>query len=116
MSALRRPAEMCPGHVGHPVKKRPHAVPAEAARPGAPDLPRQVSTWPLSDVLICSRLFRELYTLVAGSSEVRYTERRSLTGITSVAWPQKTVKGLGSPGSTENRDPYTESGERRARV
>jgi hypothetical protein len=34
----------------------------------------------------------------------------------SVAWPQMTVKGLSPPGSTENRDPYTESGERRARV
>jgi hypothetical protein len=36
--------------------------------------------------------------------------------IMSVAWPQKTVKGLGLRGSRENRDPYTESGERRARV
>jgi hypothetical protein len=34
----------------------------------------------------------------------------------SVAWLQKTVKGLGPPGSQETADPYTESGERRARV
>jgi hypothetical protein len=34
----------------------------------------------------------------------------------SVAWPQKTVKGLGPPGTTEIADAYTESGERRARV
>jgi hypothetical protein len=33
-----------------------------------------------------------------------------------VAWPQKTVKVLGPPGSPESADPYTESGERRARV
>jgi hypothetical protein len=34
----------------------------------------------------------------------------------SVAWPQKTVKGLGRPGTRKLADPYTESGERRARV
>jgi len=34
----------------------------------------------------------------------------------SVAWPQKTVKGLGPPGNPESADPYAESGERRARV
>ncbi len=34
----------------------------------------------------------------------------------SVAWPQKTVKGLGPPGSAKLADPYTESGQRRARV
>ena len=34
----------------------------------------------------------------------------------SVAWPQKTVKGLGPPGKGENRDPHTESGTRRAGV
>jgi hypothetical protein len=33
----------------------------------------------------------------------------------SVAWPQKKVKGLGPPGTTEIADPYTESGKRRAR-
>jgi hypothetical protein len=36
--------------------------------------------------------------------------------LSSVAWPQKTVKGLGRPGSRESADPYTESGRRRARV
>ena len=35
--------------------------------------------------------------------------------VMSVAWPQKTVKGLGPPGGPESTDPYTESGERRAR-
>jgi hypothetical protein len=34
----------------------------------------------------------------------------------SVAWSQKTVKGLGPPGSPESGDPYSESGQRRARV
>ena len=34
----------------------------------------------------------------------------------SVAWPQKTVKGLDPPGSRESADPYTESGQRQARV
>jgi hypothetical protein len=33
----------------------------------------------------------------------------------SVAWPQKTDKGLGPPGNARSADPYTESGERRAR-
>ena len=33
----------------------------------------------------------------------------------SVAWPQKTAKGLGPPGGAKLADPYTESGERRAR-
>ena len=28
----------------------------------------------------------------------------------SVAWPQKTVKGLGPPGTTDFADPYMESG------
>ena len=34
----------------------------------------------------------------------------------SVAWPQKTVKGFVPPGKLENQDPYTESGQRRARA
>jgi hypothetical protein len=34
----------------------------------------------------------------------------------SVAWPQKTAKGLGPPGSPESADPYTGFGKRRARV
>ncbi len=34
----------------------------------------------------------------------------------SVAWPQKMVKGLGPSGSPESADPYTESGQRRARI
>ena len=38
------------------------------------------------------------------------------TGLLSVAWPPKTVKGLGPPGSAKLADPYTESGERRASV
>jgi hypothetical protein len=33
-----------------------------------------------------------------------------------VAWPQKTVKGLGPSGNPESADPHTESDERRARV
>jgi hypothetical protein len=36
--------------------------------------------------------------------------------VMSVVWPQKTVRGLGSPGSTVTADPHTESGQRRARV
>jgi hypothetical protein len=36
--------------------------------------------------------------------------------VMSVAWSQKTVKGLGAPGNRESADPYTESGEKRARV
>jgi len=34
----------------------------------------------------------------------------------SVPCPQKTVKGPGPQGDAEERDPYTESGRRRARV
>jgi hypothetical protein len=33
----------------------------------------------------------------------------------SVAWPLKTVKGLGPLGRPESADPYAESGKRRAR-
>ena len=40
----------------------------------------------------------------------------SRDSVMSVAWPQKTVKGLSPPGSPESADPYTDSGERRARV
>jgi hypothetical protein len=36
--------------------------------------------------------------------------------VLSVAWPQKTVKGLGPLGSPESADPYTESSQRRAGV
>jgi hypothetical protein len=36
--------------------------------------------------------------------------------VMSVAWPQKTVKGLGPLGMPESADPHTESGKRRARV
>jgi hypothetical protein len=38
------------------------------------------------------------------------------SSIMSVAWPQKTVKGLGPLGRPESADPYTEPGKRRARV
>src|SRR4030042_4049601 len=36
--------------------------------------------------------------------------------VVSVAWPQKTVKGLGPPGGSVTADPCTEFGQRRARV
>ena len=34
----------------------------------------------------------------------------------SVAWPQKTVKGLGPPGNPKSAGPYAGSGQRRPRV
>jgi len=47
---------------------------------------------------------------------MRYDGRWSGNALLSVAWPQKTVRGLGPPGSPESEDPYTESDRRRARV